>query len=70
MSTFLTDIIKEGDIVDVMKPKGRFILGTQEKVVGICAGSGITPIMSMMKTILEQEPNSSFTLFYGNKNTS
>jgi len=64
MSTFLTDIIKEGDIVDVMKPKGRFILGTQEKVVGICAGSGITPILSMMK---KMKNKSDFTLVYGNK---
>ena len=64
MSTFLIDILKEGDVIGVMKPKGRFILGNQNKVVGICAGSGITPVLSIMK---KMNNNSNFTLVYGNK---
>ena len=64
MSTFLTEQVKVGDVLDVMPPKGRFILEDQKQVVGICAGSGVTPILSMMKTI--QNP-AAFTLVYGNK---
>jgi len=64
MSTFLTENIKVGDVIDIMPPKGKFVLENQEKVVGICAGSGITPILSMMKKI---DNPSNFTLVYGNK---
>jgi len=64
MSTFLINTLKEGDVIGVMKPKGRFILGNQNKVVGICAGSGITPVLSIMKKINNK---SNFTLVYGNK---
>ena len=61
MSTFLTKEIKIGDILEVMPPTGNFIF-EGGNVVAICAGSGITPILSMMKS-----SNSSFTLIYGNK---
>ena len=61
MSTFLTKEIKIGDILEVMPPTGNFIFDEGD-VVAICAGSGITPILSMMKL-----SNSSFTLIYGNK---
>ncbi|HJM15815.1 MAG TPA: FAD-binding oxidoreductase [Flavobacteriales bacterium] len=61
MSTFLTKEIKIGDILEVMPPTGNFIF-EEGDVVAICAGSGITPILSMMKL-----SNSSFTLIYGNK---
>ena len=64
MSTFLIDTLKEGDVVGVMKPKGRFVLGNQNKVIGICAGSGITPVLSIMKKMHDK---SNFTLVYGNK---
>ena len=64
MSTFLIDTLKEGDVIGVMKPKGRFILGDQNKVVGICAGSGITPVLSIMK---KMNNKLNFTLVYGNK---
>ena len=64
MSTFLTEQVKAGDMLKVMPPKGRFVLENQKQVVGICAGSGVTPILSMIKTI--QDP-SAFTLVYGNK---
>ena len=64
MSTFLTEQVKVGDVLEVMPPKGRFILQNQQKVVGICAGSGVTPILSMIKSM---EDPSGFTLVYGNK---
>ncbi len=66
MSSFLTTKIKEGDVLDVMPPTGNFVL-QGKNVVGICAGSGITPILSMIKTILLNNDNSKFTLIYGNK---
>ena len=66
MSSFLTTKIKEGDVLQVMPPTGNFVL-QGKNVVGICAGSGITPILSMIKTILLNKDNSKFTLIYGNK---
>ena len=66
MSSFLTTKIKEGDMLEVMPPTGNFVL-QGKNVVGICAGSGITPILSMIKTILLNNDNSKFTLIYGNK---
>ncbi len=66
MSSFLTTKIKEGDVLQVMPPTGNFVL-QGKNVVGICAGSGITPILSMIKTILLNNNNSKFTLIYGNK---
>tara|TARA_B100000683_G_scaffold110545_1_gene108972 strand:+ start:992 stop:2011 length:1020 start_codon:yes stop_codon:yes gene_type:complete len=62
MSTFLTQELKVGDTLDVMTPKGTFCLTNERKVVGICAGSGITPILSMIKS-----DSADFTLIYGNK---
>ena len=57
-----------------MPPTGNFLLDTDESnnnhYVGIAAGSGITPIMSMIKNVLINEPLSSFTLIYGNKTKS
>jgi ring-1,2-phenylacetyl-CoA epoxidase subunit PaaE len=64
MSSFLTTNIKEGDILEVMPPTGNFVLHGKN-VIGICAGSGITPIISMMKT-----HDSDFTLIYGNQTIS
>lgn len=72
-STFANHQLKAGDTLDVMTPMGNFYTEldpNQEKhYVGFAAGSGITPIISIMKTVLETEPKSRFTLFYGNKNT-
>ena len=70
-SVFATTILKEGDVLKVSKPEGKFILETSSKnknnYVGIAAGSGITPIMAMLKATLIEEPKSTFTLIYGNK---
>ena len=71
MSTYLTKELKEGDTLDVMPPTGNFYLqvdkNNKKHYVGICAGSGITPILSMIRTVLNDEPQSDFTLIYGNK---
>lgn len=70
-SVFATTILKEGDVLEVSKPLGKFILETDsthvKNYLGIAAGSGITPIMAMVKAVLTEEPNSDFTLVYGNK---
>lgn len=68
MSSFLNDNLKEGDEVEIMTPQGNFVLAPENEnhYVGFAAGSGITPLFSMIKTVLSQT-NSKFTLFYGNK---
>jgi len=70
MSTFLTKELKVGDSIDVMPPTGNFYLDPNEKeshYVAVCAGSGITPILSMIKEVLNYNSNSFFTLIYGNQ---
>lgn len=73
-STFVNRELKCGDHVEVMLPNGRFyteIDPSQEKsYVAFAAGSGITPILSIIKTHLELEPKSSFKLFYINQSVS
>ncbi len=70
-SCFANDVLKEGDELDVMTPMGNFFTPldkTHEKhYVGFAAGSGITPLISIIRTILVYEPKSTFTLVYGNK---
>lgn len=71
-SSFANDVLKEGDTLSVMKPMGRFVAETNPTsklhYLLIAAGSGVTPILSIAKTVLEQEPNSEVTLVYGNRN--
>lgn len=71
MSTYLNNDVKKGDALEIMKPDGRFTLITlpdvQRDHYFFAAGSGITPVMSMIKSMLEQEPKSTAYLFYGNK---
>jgi ring-1,2-phenylacetyl-CoA epoxidase subunit PaaE len=73
-STFANTRLKKGDTLDVMPPSGRFFTpldATQQKnYVAFAAGSGITPILSLIKTTLATEPQSAFTLVYGNRNRS
>lgn len=70
-STFVNRQLSAGDTMDVMAPAGRFtapIDGTKARTyVGIAAGSGITPIMSIIRTVLKREPASQFILLYGNR---
>ena len=73
-STYANETLKAGDCIDVMPPVGKFITtihsANQKKYLAIAAGSGITPVFSIIQTILEAEPNSHVTLVYGNKNRS
>lgn len=73
-SNWIGDQLKAGDRLDVMVPHGSFTsdfaAGNQRHIVGIAGGSGITPVMSLLRTLLKEEPNSRFTLFYGNRDSS
>jgi ring-1,2-phenylacetyl-CoA epoxidase subunit PaaE len=70
-STWANEALKAGDTLDVMVPHGSFTWEFDGKAArhyaGFAGGSGITPILSLIKTALESEPNSRFTLFYGNR---
>ena len=70
-STFANKELKTGDVLEVMPPNGRFYIETDPKqdkdYLAFAAGSGITPILSIIKTHLQQEPLSSFKLFYVNQ---
>jgi ring-1,2-phenylacetyl-CoA epoxidase subunit PaaE len=69
-SSYANQLLKEGDVLEVMPPQGRFIYepsSTPEHVAAFSAGSGITPIMSIAKSVLEGNPNNHFYLVYGNK---
>ncbi len=72
-STLANEQFKPGQTLDVMPPQGRFYTELDPERDGdylaIAAGSGITPILSIIKTTLETEPRSRFTLFYGNRST-
>jgi ring-1,2-phenylacetyl-CoA epoxidase subunit PaaE len=69
-STYLNEIAKVGDVLEVMEPMGHFIPTIKEEkhYFGFASGSGITPILSILKTVLAAHPNNKFTLIYGNKN--
>jgi len=70
-SNWINAHLQPGDTVQVMAPQGRFFVpiepGAARHHVGIAGGSGITPILSIMKTVLAREPQSRFTLIYGNR---
>ncbi len=70
-SNWINAHLKAGDTVHVMAPQGRFFVPllpeARHHLVGIAGGSGITPILSIMKTVLAREPHSDFTLIYGNR---
>ena len=71
MSSWLNQSLKTNDDIDVLPPEGRFFVpidATQTRnYLGIAGGSGITPILAIMKTVLAREPFSRFTLIYGNR---
>jgi ring-1,2-phenylacetyl-CoA epoxidase subunit PaaE len=70
-SNWLHQHLKAGDTLEVMPPQGRFFVPlapeTPRHYLGLAGGSGITPILSIMKTVLMREPASRFTLVYGNR---
>ncbi len=68
-SMHATSDLKVGDEIEITAPEGRFLLNSEANrhYIGFAAGSGITPILSMVKTVLAKESTSTFTLVYGNK---
>jgi len=73
-SNWVGDELKAGATIDVMPPHGSFTTefdaSASRHFVGIAGGSGITPVMSLIKTLLREEPKSRFTLLYGNRDSS
>ncbi|NJD24494.1 MAG: phenylacetate-CoA oxygenase/reductase subunit PaaK [Betaproteobacteria bacterium] len=71
-SNWAAQSLKAGDTLAVMPPDGRFTVKKQRAIhrVGFAAGSGITPILSIAATTLEEQPESKFTLVYGNRRMS
>ena len=63
--------LRAGDAMDVMTPIGRFTVAldpaAEHSYLGIAAGSGITPVMSLVRSVLAREPKSRFTVVYGNR---
>jgi ring-1,2-phenylacetyl-CoA epoxidase subunit PaaE len=70
-SVFANTELKPGDVIEAMAPHGSFTWafepGARRRYLAVAGGSGITPILSLMKTALMTEPGSRFTLFYGNR---
>ncbi|MEL1241495.1 ferredoxin--NADP reductase [Flavobacterium flavipallidum] len=70
-SQFANKTLKAGDVIEVGKPEGKFTLepeaNKQKNYIAFVSGSGITPVMSIIKSVLKSEPKSSFVLVYGNK---
>ncbi|MCL4150377.1 UNVERIFIED_CONTAM: hypothetical protein GTU68_051212 [Idotea baltica] len=73
-STFANSELKVGMKLKVATPEGNFIHqaepGQSNRYVAFVAGSGITPVLSIIKAVLMDEPNSEFILFYGNRRTN
>ncbi|MEO7786378.1 MAG: 2Fe-2S iron-sulfur cluster-binding protein [Sphingomicrobium sp.] len=73
-SNWVADALKVGDALDVMSPHGSFTVsfgaGQAKRYAAFAGGSGITPILSLIRTALSTEPDSQFTLFYGNRDSS
>ncbi len=73
-STFANEQLKQGDVLEVLPPTGTFFTevnsANKKKYVLFAAGSGITPVISIIKTILGTEPESIVTLVYGNRTVS
>ena len=73
-SSYANGQLKPGATLEVMPPQGHFSVDLnperQANYLAVAAGSGITPVLSIIKTTLEAEPKSQVTLFYGNKGTS
>lgn len=71
-STFANESLQVGDTLEVMQPAGKFYTELNnysiKNYVAFAAGSGITPILSIIETTLITEPQSNFVLVYGNKN--
>lgn len=73
-STYANTNLKAGDIIEVLPPTGKFNTALnaahKKQYVAFAAGSGITPVIAIIKTTLQTEPYSSFTLVFGNRSRS
>jgi ring-1,2-phenylacetyl-CoA epoxidase subunit PaaE len=73
-STWANEAVTPGQVLEAMPPMGNFLVPLEavnhKHYVGFASGSGITPLLSIIKTTLVAEPHSSFTLFYGNRASS
>ncbi len=73
-SNWVGDQLRPGDTIDVLPPHGSFTTtfdaAKSRRYVGFAGGSGVTPILSLIRTALKQEPSSCFTLLYGNRDSS
>lgn len=71
MSTYLNTSLKEGDVIDIMPPMGKFIVEPNPSAMNhyflFGGGSGVTPLLSIAKTVLFAEPSSKLILFYANR---
>ncbi len=72
MSSYMNDVLKEGDVLEVMPPNGKFTIdinpALSRHVVLFGGGSGITPLMAIAKSVLNRESGSRITLIYANRN--
>lgn len=70
-SKFANEKLAVGNVIEVGTPEGKFTFEPkaerQKNYAAFVAGSGITPVYSILKSVLEEEPNSTFVLVYGNK---
>ena len=73
-SSFANDELQIGDTLEAMKPMGNFHARLQpdqaRHYLAFAGGSGITPVVSIIKTVLQEEPKSTFTLVYGNRSAN
>lgn len=72
-SNWVGDLLNPGDVIDVMPPHGSFTTDFDSRrkrhLVGVAGGSGITPVISLVRSTLKYEPESQFTLLYGNRDS-
>jgi ring-1,2-phenylacetyl-CoA epoxidase subunit PaaE len=70
-SSYATTTLQAGDTIEVMPPVGEFTItpdpGTTKHYGAVAAGSGITPVLALIATVLDTEPQSRFTLLFGNR---
>ncbi|SIQ91567.1 ring-1,2-phenylacetyl-CoA epoxidase subunit PaaE [Paracoccus thiocyanatus] len=73
-STWVNETLAPGDEIEAMPPMGKFFTpiepGADKQYLGFAAGSGITPVLSIIKTVLAREPRAQFTLVYANRQIS
>ena len=72
-SSWLHQTLRPGDVLDVMEPQGRFGAALAQRprhVLAVAGGSGITPVLSILKSLLASDPKAQATLLYGNRSAA